>query len=155
MSKVRPYFSKPGTKRNYPSTSEKSDNSICSKIHYLYSVLVYDLVPKGAQMVGGGGGGGSSFWLSVCFKHFVLLLLCVCIHNWSVSQWKQYELQLEKYLFLKVKSTTELDPWKRTCSQWVLSMLLFTYMTNQNTASVTNLYRGDITLDSAYNIDYH
>ena len=30
----------------------------------------------------------------ICFKHFVLLLLCVCIHNWSVSQWKQYELQI-------------------------------------------------------------
>ena len=28
------------------------------------------------------------------FKHFVLLLLCVCVHNWSVSQWKQYELQI-------------------------------------------------------------
>ena len=29
----------------------------------------------------------------ICFKHFVLLL-CVCVHNWSVSQWKQYELQI-------------------------------------------------------------
>ena len=28
------------------------------------------------------------------FKHFVLLLLCVCVHNLSVSQWKQYELQI-------------------------------------------------------------
>ena len=28
-------------------------------------------------------------------KHTVLLLLCVCVHNWSVSQWnKQYELQI-------------------------------------------------------------
>ena len=24
----------------------------------------------------------------------MLLLLCVCVHNWSVSQWKQYELQI-------------------------------------------------------------
>ena len=24
------------------------------------------------------------------FNHFVLLLLCVCVHNWSISQWKQY-----------------------------------------------------------------
>ena len=31
MSEVRLYFSKPGTKRNYPSTSDKSDNSICSE----------------------------------------------------------------------------------------------------------------------------
>ena len=30
----------------------------------------------------------------ICFKHFVLLLLCVCLYNWSVSQWKQYELQI-------------------------------------------------------------
>ena len=30
----------------------------------------------------------------ICFKHFVLLLLCACVHNWSVSQWKQYELQI-------------------------------------------------------------
>ena len=28
------------------------------------------------------------------FKHFVFLLLCVCVYNWSVSQWKQYELQI-------------------------------------------------------------
>ena len=40
--------------------------------------------------------GGSDFWLShkIHFKHFVLLLLCVCVHNWSVSQWKWYELQI-------------------------------------------------------------
>ena len=28
---VSPYFSKCGTKRNYPSTSDESDNSICSE----------------------------------------------------------------------------------------------------------------------------
>ena len=28
------------------------------------------------------------------FKHFVLFLLCVCCHNWSISQWKQYEFQI-------------------------------------------------------------
>ena len=39
---------------------------------------------------------GLDSWLSIkiCFKHFVLLLLCVCVHNWSVSQWKQYKLQI-------------------------------------------------------------
>ena len=38
---------------------------------------------------------GSDFWLNkIRFKHFVLLLLCVCVHKWSVSQWKQYELQI-------------------------------------------------------------
>ena len=30
----------------------------------------------------------------ICFKHFVLLLLCVCVHNWSISQWKPYEFQI-------------------------------------------------------------
>ena len=30
----------------------------------------------------------------ICFKHFVLLLLCVRIHNLSVSQWKEYVLQI-------------------------------------------------------------
>ena len=30
----------------------------------------------------------------ICLKHFVLLLLCVCVHNWSVSQWKQHELKI-------------------------------------------------------------
>ena len=30
----------------------------------------------------------------ICFKLFVLLLLCVCVHNWLVSQWKKYELQI-------------------------------------------------------------
>ena len=38
--------------------------------------------------------GGVRFLIvnKICFKYFVLLLLCVCVHNWSVSQWKQYEL---------------------------------------------------------------
>ena len=34
-------------------------------------------------------------------------------------------------------------------------MLSFTYMTNQNITSVTDLHRGDIALQSAYKIDYH
>ena len=103
--------------------------------------------------------GGSDFWLShkIHFKHFVLLLLCVCVHNWSVSQWKQYELQIwsnwRKKKKLKVKSATEFDPWKS--SRWVLLVLSFTYMTNQNITSVTDLHRGDIALHNAYKIDYH
>ena len=40
----------------------------------------------------------------------------------------------------------ESDPQKRTCSQWVHSMLSFTYMMNQNITSVTDLYRGDISV---------
>ena len=63
--------------------------------------------------------------------------------------------QLEKYYFLKVKSATKFDPWKWTSSQWVLSMLSFTYMMNQNITSVTDLHRGDIALHSAYKINYH
>ena len=63
--------------------------------------------------------GGSDFWLSIkiCFKHFVLLLLCVCIHNWSVSQWKQYELQIwsswRNIIFLKWKALRNSTPENR------------------------------------------
>ena len=95
----------------------------------------------------------------ILFKHFVLLLLCVSVHNWSVSQWKQYELQIwsswRNIIFLKVKSATQFDPWKWTCSQWVHSMLSSTYMTNQNITPVTDLHRGDMALYSAYKINYH
>ena len=49
----------------------------------------------------------------ICFKHFVLLVLCVCVHNWSVSQWKQYELQIwsswKNIIFSKWKV-----PWNST-----------------------------------------
>ena len=64
-----------------------------------------DLVPKGAQM------GGQIFDR---LKHFVLLLLCVCIHNWSVSQWKQYELQIwsswRNFIFWKWKAPQNSTP---------------------------------------------
>ena len=74
-----------------------------------------DLVPKGAQMGGGGGGGGGFLTVNkICFKPFVLLLLCVCIHNWSVSQWKQYELQIwsswRNINFWKWKAPRNLTP---------------------------------------------
>ena len=45
----------------------------------------HDLVPRGVEFLTAN---------KIRFKHFVLLLLCVCVHNWSVSQWKQYELQI-------------------------------------------------------------
>ena len=40
--------------------------------------------------------GGTDFFtvIKICLKHCVLLLLRVCIHKWSVSQWKQHELQI-------------------------------------------------------------
>ena len=56
----------------------------------IYNIYI-DLVPKGAQM---GVGVGFLTVNKIRFKHFVLLLLWVCVHNWSVSQWKQYELQI-------------------------------------------------------------
>ena len=66
----------------------EQSNGTKSYVYLLSST--YDLVPKGAQM------GGRIFLLSIksVLKHFVLLLLCVCVHHWSVSQWKQYELQI-------------------------------------------------------------
>ena len=45
---------------------------------------------------------------------------------------------------LKVKSATKFNPWKWTCSQWVLLMLSFMYVMNQNITSVTDLHRGDM-----------
>ena len=53
-------------------------------------ILRTDLVPKGAQILTV----GFLTLNKIRFKHFVLLLLCVCVHNWSVSQWQQYELQI-------------------------------------------------------------
>ena len=100
-------------------------------------------------------------WVNkIRFKHFGLLLLCVCVHNWSVSQWKQYEFQIWSswriYLFFKWKAPRNSTPENgHVRSRWVLSMLSFTYMTNQNITSVTDLHRGDIALHSSYKIDYH
>ena len=108
----------------------------------------------------------------ICFKHFVLLLLCAYVHNWSVSQWKQYELQIwsswRNINFWKWKVA-----WNSTMKTDMLSMLwvlcvvwhavsafdafnhVHHYMTNQNITSVTDLHRGDTALHSAYKIDYH
>ena len=61
----------------------------CPLTRLFIYIYIYDLMPKGAQM-----GGGFLTVNKICFKRFVLLLLYVCIHNWSVSQWKQYELQI-------------------------------------------------------------
>ena len=97
----------------------------------------------------------------ICFKHFVLLLHCVCVHNWSISQWKQYEFQIwscwSNIYFWNWKAPWNLTPENRhnVCSRWVLSMLSFSYMTNQNITSVTDLYRGNIALYSAYKIVCH
>ena len=66
-------------------------------------IITYDFMPKDVQT------GGSEFLNvnKIHFKHFVLLLLCVCVHNWSVSLWKQYELQIwstwRNTIFLKQK----------------------------------------------------
>jgi len=101
-------------------------------------------------------GGGVLTANKICSKYFVLSL-CVCFHNWSISQWKwvpNLEL-LVPYLFLGVKHAMEFDSWKWACSRWMLLMLSLTYMTNQKITSVTDLYRGDIVLHSAYKIDYH
>ena len=46
-------------------------------------------------------------------------------------------------------------PLKMDTLTWVLSVFSFTYMTNQNITSATDLHRGDIALHSAYKIDYH
>ena len=71
-------------------TEEKEEKSILFKVFQVPDLNIYIfLVPKGVQM-----GGGFLTVNKIRLKHFVLLLLCVCVHNWSVSQWKQYELQI-------------------------------------------------------------
>ena len=53
---------------------------------------------------------GSDFWLSIKSVSNTLscCLLWVCVHNWSVSQWKQYDLQIwsswRNIIFLKWKA---------------------------------------------------
>ena len=54
--------------------------------------------------------------------------------------------------FWKMKRATEFNPWKQTCSWWMLS---FMYMMNQNITSVTDLYRWDIAFHGAYKMNYH
>ena len=118
-----------------------------------WTITYYDFVPKGVQM------GGSNFWLSIKSISNTLSCCCfVCVfiigQHHSETIWAPNLKQLEKYYFLKVKIATRFDPWKWTRSQWVLSMLSFTYI-NQNITSVTDLHTGDIALHSAYKIDYH
>ena len=56
------------------------------------------------------------------FKHFVLLL-CVYVHNWSVSQWKQYELQIwnswRNIIFWKWKAPQNLNPANGGSDFWL------------------------------------
>ena len=90
----------------------------------------------------------------ICFKHFVLLLLCVYVHNWSVSQWKQYKLL--KTGMLTVNAFDAFihihDKSKHYLSHRSAQRI---YLFTQCITSVTNLHRGDIALHSAYKIDYH
>jgi len=57
-------------------------------------------------------------------------------------------------LFFESKKCHKIRPLK-TDTLTVSAFDVFTYMTNQNITSVTNLHRGDIALHDAYKIDYH
>ena len=57
-------------------------------------------------------------------------------------------------IFFESEKRHEIQPRKRTRSRWVLLMLSFTYMTNQNITSVTDLRREVIVFHSSYKIDY-
>ena len=57
-------------------------------------------------------------------------------------------------LFFESEKRHEIRPLK-TDTLTVSAFDVFTYMTNQNITSVTNLHRGDIALHSVYKIDYH
>ena len=104
--------------------------------------------------------GGSDFWLSIksvsntlsccCFVCAFIIGQCHSGNNTSSKSGAAGEI-----LFFESEKRHKIWPWKRTRSRWVLSMLSFMYMTNQNITSVTDLHRGDITLHSSYKIDYH
>ena len=82
---------------------------LCHKVCMcVYIYISHDLVPKGAQM-------GSAFWLSIKSVSNTLSCCCfVCVHNWSVSKWKQHELQIwnswRNIIFWKWKAPRNLTP---------------------------------------------
>ena len=96
-------------------SSASDTNSYCWTVPFIFKCPKHNIkytVPKGAQM-------GVRFLTvnKICFKHFVLLSLGVCVHNWSVSQWKQYELQIwnswRNIIFRKWKVPWNLTPENR------------------------------------------
>ena len=104
--------------------------------------------------------GGSDFWLSI--KSVSNTLSCCCfVCAFIIGQYHSGNNMSSKsgaageILFFQSEKHKIFDPWKRTRSRWVLLMLSFMYMTNQNITSVTDLHRGDIALHSAYKIDYY
>ena len=93
----------------------------------------------------------------ICFKHFVLLL-CVCVHNWSVSQRRQYELQIwsswRNIIFWKWKAprnlTSENGHTHGECFGCFHSRTWWI-----KTWPQSPICTEDIALKSAYKIDYH
>ena len=89
--------------------------------------------------------GRSDFWLSM--KSVSSTLPCCCfVCAFIIGQYHSGNNMSSKsgaageIFIFESKSATEFDPWEWTCSWWVLLMLLFMYMMNQNITSVTNLY---------------
>ena len=95
------------------------------------------------------------------WKHFVLLLLCVCVHNWSVSQWKQYELQIwsswRNTIFRKWKAPRNSTPENRhahgeyfrcfhSCTWWIKTL-------PQSLICIEEILLYTVHID--YNINYH
>ena len=81
----------------------------------------------------------------------------MCVHNWTVSQWKHMSSKSGTAGEIKKIDSEKrhtIRPLKTDTLTAILSMLSFTYMTNQYITSVTDLHRGDIALDSAYKIAY-
>ena len=79
-----------------------------------YLKMVYE--SASGRLCASANGGGVRFLTvnKIRLKHFVLLLLCVCVHNWSVPLWKQYKLQIwsswRDIIFWKWKAPWNLTP---------------------------------------------
>ena len=79
----------------------------CSELVVMH-IYIYDLVPKGVQM-------GVRFLTvnKICFKYFVLVLLCVCIHQYhSGNNMSSKSEAAGEILFFESEKCHEIRPLK-------------------------------------------
>ena len=100
------------------------------------------------------GGGGVCVWLPI--KSVLNTLSCCFVCVFIIGQYHNGNNMSSKsgaageILISESEKRHRIRPLKTDMLTWVLLMLSFTYMVNQNMTSVTDLHRGDIALHSAY-----
>jgi len=110
--------------------------------------------------------GGSDFWLSISpFQTLCLVVAFGCAfiigqyhsgNNNELQIWSSWRNIIIWKWKAPRNSTPENGHAHGECFRRCLHSLTFsTTMTNQNITAVTDLHRGDISLHSAYKIDYH